>query len=368
MARQPLVPDVPVPELPYSIQSPEIDDGNRRSGSNQMSNSQGIAALHGAAEQTHGVQACPVCGDLRIFGFMTAPDRFHLRQVRYTLLRCSSCSCIWLQNPPKPEEMGVHYSKDYHNVIVTNAENAGPKRWQTHRALIAQYKQEGAILDVGCSSGSFLASMNNGKWKLHGIEMDGLMAKRAMSNSESEVFVGDVMDAPFPPNSFDVITAFDVLEHVYQPREFLDRVLSWLRPGGIFFARLPNIDSWESRLFGTYWYGLELPRHLYHFSPRSMRSLLAAMGVNESYISATGEGAHLGHSVRYLFEHVVQRFGFLPTPMAKPKQANIAWRAARKALSLSVVVPFGKIASAANAGVVIDVILKKTPTNNGHSG
>jgi 2-polyprenyl-3-methyl-5-hydroxy-6-metoxy-1,4-benzoquinol methylase len=56
--------------------------------------------------------------------------------------------------------------------------------------------------------------------------------------------VGDVMDARFPPNSFDVITAFDVLEHMYQPREFLGRVLSWLRPGGIFFAELPNINSW----------------------------------------------------------------------------------------------------------------------------
>ena len=255
--------------------------------------------------------------------------------------------------------MRSHYSDDYHKAIVGGAEHTGAKRWQRHREIIAQYKKQGAILDMGCSSGSLLASMNNGKWKLYGIEMDRLMAERARSNSGAEVFVGDVLDAPFQPNSFDVITCFDVLEHLFQPRELLARVQYWLRPGGIFFAKLPNVDSWEARLFGTYWYGLELPRHLYHFSPRSMKHLVTNLGFREVCITATEQGTHLGHSVRYVYENILQKLGFLPIPMAKGQRSNLAWRAARKALMLVLAVPLSHFASAANAGVVIDVILRK---------
>jgi 2-polyprenyl-3-methyl-5-hydroxy-6-metoxy-1,4-benzoquinol methylase len=332
---------------------------NPGNGSNHMSSLQSAITPERTFKGIHDIRICPLCGDPQISEFMTAPDRFHLRHEQYTLLRCSACSCVWLETPPKPEEMARHYSKDYHNIITTNAERTGAIRWQTHREIIAQHKQEGNILDVGCSSGSFLASMNNGKWKLYGIEMDGLMAEKARSNSGAEVFIGDLMDAPFPPNSFDVITAFDVLEHVYEPQEFLERVLYLLRPGGIFFAKLPNINSWEARLFGTYWYGLELPRHLYHFSPPSMKRLVANLNVRESYITANGQGAHFGHSVRYVYESIIQKFDLSPIPMAKARRSNLAWRAARKTFFFTLVAPMSRIASAANAGVVIDVILKK---------
>ena len=201
--------------------------------------------------------------------------------------------------------------------------------------------------------------MNNGNWKLYGIEMNGAIAEKARLFSGAEVFAGDVMDAPFQPNSFDVVTCFDVLEHVYQPRQFLKRVLHWLRPGGIFFAKLPNIDSWEARLFGTYWYGLELPRHLYHFSPRSLSPVFTELGFPDVNIKANGAGTHIRHSIRYVYEDLLERIGCSPVPMAEGRQPNLAWRVVRKAFSLSVAVPISKICSAANAGVVIDVIVKK---------
>jgi 2-polyprenyl-3-methyl-5-hydroxy-6-metoxy-1,4-benzoquinol methylase len=305
------------------------------------------------------VPACPLCGAKDVVDFLTAPDRFHLRRERYKLMQCNSCWCVWLASPPKPCEMAFHYSENYHKAIVTGAEHTGAERWRSHRSIVGCYRQRGAILDIGCSSGSFLASMNNGAWNLYGIEMNGLTAEEARSKSGAEVFVGDVMDAPFQPNSFDVVTCFDVLEHVYQPREFLERVLYWLRPGGILFAKMPNIDSWEARLFGTYWYGLELPRHLYHFSPRSLRPLVRGLGFHEVCIKATGKGTHLGHSVRYLYGDLLKKFGFSPIPMSETRQPSLVWRIVRKALMLSLFYPLSQIPSVVNAGVVIDVILKK---------
>jgi hypothetical protein len=87
--------------------------------------------------------------------------------------------------------------------------------------------------------------------------------------------------------------------------------------------------------------------------------LVAGLGVRESYITATGKGTHFGHSVRYVYERIARGLGFTPIPMAKAQRSTLAWRAARKVLRLSVAVPFSQLASAANAGVVIGVILKK---------
>jgi SAM-dependent methyltransferase len=301
---------------------------------------------------------CPLCGSSGIVPFMTAPDRFHLRRELYHLLRCSACSGVWLNCPPRPDQMGVHYDEDYHRAIMTAGETYPEKRWKRHRELIARHKQGGAILDIGCSSGAFLSAMKGPNWKLYGIEMEASTAEKARSASGAEVFVGDVDDAPFAQGSFDVITAFDLLEHVYHPRQFLGNVLRWLKPGGIFFTMLPNIDSWESRLFGSYWYGLELPRHLFHFSPRSLRHVLLDLGFEEVSLS-TSEVTYVERSVGYLCIEALERGGFSPAPAAKVRPGNIAWRALRKALRLALVNPMGHLASVAGAGPNIEGIFRK---------
>ena len=61
--------------------------------------------------------------------------------------------------------------------------------------------------------------------------------------------MGDILEAPFPPESFDVITCFDVLEHLYEPRQVMTQGGKWLKPGGIFYVLVPNIDSAEARVF-----------------------------------------------------------------------------------------------------------------------
>ena len=99
-------------------------------------------------------------------------------------------------------------------------------------------------------------------------------AKTAEARSGARVFVGNILDAPFPPESFDVITWFDVLEYLYEPRRVMARVSEWLKPGGIFYVLVPNVDSAEARVFRSYWHGLELPRHLFHYSPASLSNSL----------------------------------------------------------------------------------------------
>jgi SAM-dependent methyltransferase len=153
-------------------------------------------------EVVAGAVVCPLCGSHEVLDFMLAPDRFHMRTELYKLTRCSSCSCIWVTNPPAPKEMSRHYDEDYHRAISAAGEGSAAIRWKGQRELISRYKHGGSILDIGCSSGGFLSTMQGPSWKLYGIEMELSTADRARKNTSAEVFVGDAMDAPLESGRF----------------------------------------------------------------------------------------------------------------------------------------------------------------------
>ena len=256
--------------------------------------------------------------------------------------------------------MQLHYTEAYHNDIVTAGEGCAHRRWKNQVKLISQYKRGGAILDIGCSSGGFLGTMKRSDWKLYGIERKESTARRARATTGAEVFAGDAAEACFLPESFDVITCFDVLEHMYRPRQFMTKVLDWLKPGGILYAMLPNIDSWESRLFGTYWYGLELPRHLFHFSPASVRYLMADVGYQEVRLR-TPSVAYLERSFKYLGSSLLEKMGCSRLSHSIPGRGSIMMRIVRKVFRLAVVAPFARTASLAGAGPCMEVVFRKAP-------
>jgi SAM-dependent methyltransferase len=312
----------------------------------------------GAIQVADGKPAtCPICGGTQISPLLTAPDRFHLRREMYSLVGCSFCNGVWLASPPNPAEMGLHYTEDYHKAIVAAGEGSAASRWKDQRTLISRYKNGGTILDLGCSSGGFLSTMKGKEWQLYGIEMEETTAERARASTGAEVFVGDVVDAPFLPASFDVITCFDVLEHVYNPRQFLMKAREWLKPGGIFYAMMPNIDSWEARVFGTHWYGLELPRHLFHFSPKSLRYLMNETGFSEVCVM-TPATSYLERSSGYVCSSALEGIGFPTTSQATPKPVSLPWKVVRKGIRLAMIRPLAHIASLAGAGPSMEVVFR----------
>lgn len=303
---------------------------------------------------------CPICGSTRVTPRLSAPDRFHLRKEIYHLNCCSLCGGVWLSCPPSFTQMPLHYTEDYHKAIVSAGEGAAASRWRDQVKLISRHKRGGAILDIGCSSGGFLSTMNRKNWQLYGIEMEESTAERARATTGADVFVGDAVDAPFLPSSFDVITSFDVLEHVYNPRRFLSKVLHWLKPGGIYYAMMPNIASWEARVFGTHWYGLELPRHLFHFSPQSLRYLMNEIGFSEVSV-VTPAVSYVERSCGYVCSSLLEAIDVTPTPQATPKPVRLPWKVVRKGIRLGMIRPLAHIASMAGAGPSMEVVFRKSP-------
>jgi SAM-dependent methyltransferase len=303
------------------------------------------------------LKSCPFCGGKNIADWGRAPDRFHLRKQEYILRRCKGCSLVWQNDPPPPEAMSAHYSRSYHQTISHNADTSS-QRWKQRQAQVLQYKREGTLLDLGCSSGALLAAFQGDSWKLFGIELDPLQAQTAMKRTGAQVFIGDVLDAPFLPDSFDVITCFHVLEHHYQPQQLLEKVQEWLKPGGVFILVLPNIDSWEANFFRSYWFGLEMPRHLFHFSPMSLRQLTSSIGL-ETVRLVTPSDSYMEHSVRYVFDDWTQRAGFLRVPLSEGLPASIPLKVVRKAFRLSFELAFSRISSHVGRGASIEAVFRK---------
>jgi SAM-dependent methyltransferase len=302
-------------------------------------------------------EPCPICGQADIREWLSAPDRFHGRKERYTLLRCSACSLVWLSQPPKPSEMHRHYTDAYDRLISAAGENS-PGRWRDRNAALAPYKQSGALLDLGCSSGAFLQTLRGKGWELFGIEMSAESAKHAQAKSGANVFVGDILDAQFPPASFDVITCFDVFEHLYQPRLIMAKVAQWLKPGGIFYVLVPNVDAAEARVFGSYWHGLELPRHLFHYSPESLKFLAESAGLHQVSLE-TRRNPAVGTSLRYVWDDIFQALDIRRTPVAYRAQASLPWRVARKIVRMTVLRALLAMAPIVGGGESIHAIFQK---------
>jgi SAM-dependent methyltransferase len=300
---------------------------------------------------------CPLCGRSGAKKWLGARDRFHGRPERYLLVRCSGCSLVWLSNAPLPEEMHRHYTDSYHR-LISQAGETSPRRWEAHGKKLTQYKQSGAVLDLGCSSGAFLESLKGESWERYGIEMSAECARRAEARTGAHVFVGDITEAPFPAASFDVITCFDVLEHLYEPRRVLAKVREWLRPGGIFYVQVPNIDSAEGRVFGTYWHGLELPRHLFHYSPASLKYLAESVGLRDVSLE-TRRNPAVGTSLRYVWDDVFGAMGIRRTPVAYRGEASIPWRAARKLVRVTFLRGLLAMAPIVGGGESIHAIFQK---------
>jgi SAM-dependent methyltransferase len=301
---------------------------------------------------------CIACGSAHSLPFLQTSDRFHGDDKIFFLRRCQNCSHVWLENPPTPRELGRYYGPLYDRFISRAAEHS-PGRWERRKKSISVYKSSGALLDLGCGSGSFLEAMKNDGWKLSGIEMSEDAAGAARNRTGANVFSGDILSATFPDGTFDVITCFDVLEHVYDPRKVLSKVSDWLKPGGVFYTLVPNIDSGEARFFESCWYGLELPRHLSHFCPDSLRRLAESAGLTEISLE-TNRNSALDYSLRYVNTEILSRFGISRRPLAEAGDPTFIWKALRMGLRWSVYQLLYRTTALAGAGESIHAFFQKT--------
>jgi len=154
-------------------------------------------------------------------------------------------------------------------------------------AEFAPYRQTNRLIDIGCGAGDLLEAARNHGWNPQGLDVSSPAAKHVRELG-FEVFEGELDAAEFPTAHFDVVTAAELLEHVFNPRALVDEVARILRPGGLFWLTTPHARGLSARLLGLKWHCIWPPEHLQLFSISGLKTLLRNAGFRHIRVDTTG--------------------------------------------------------------------------------
>jgi SAM-dependent methyltransferase len=172
----------------------------------------------------------------------------------------------------------------------------------SHATLSAiPYVGEGRLLDFGCGSGWYAHRMQERGWDVSGMDFSEYAADQTRRRFGIPVLVGTLPHPQIGPASFDVITMGQVLEHIHNPRSVIEAAAGALRPGGMLVISVPNLDSWGFRFFGPDWWPLDLPRHLIHFTPATLRRFVEASGLEVVDLRLLGRTSWMCRSFKFAY-------------------------------------------------------------------
>jgi 2-polyprenyl-3-methyl-5-hydroxy-6-metoxy-1,4-benzoquinol methylase len=231
---------------------------------------------------------CPVCGSASIKNVLTAKDHTVSGET-FTIMECGSCTLRFTQDTPGVASISPYYkAEDYishtntSKGLVNRLYQSIRKRTMVRkRKLVEKFtgNKNGNLLDVGSGVGSFVNEMKQNGWQATGLEPDEDARRTA-----KELYKLDLADSKefyqLSPNSFDAITMWHVLEHVHDLSTYIQQLKNVLNKNGKLFIAVPNYTSLDAKIYGEYWAAYDVPRHLYHFSPASMKVLMEKNGLH----------------------------------------------------------------------------------------
>ena len=256
--------------------------------------------------------ACLICGSSGDLLYDALVDHQYGVPGKWSLRQCSNsiCSLVWqdpmIANADLPLAYKSYYTHNGHDAfgpgnVWTKAFAFLDRRIASLHGLIAdriRYKHgfldqrpPGSLLDIGCGNGDFAAGMRSRGWSVQGTDADPDAARTVSQNHGFQVDVGELNDLAYPDGAFDAVTAKHVLEHIRNPQQFARECWRILKPGGRLVMVTPNVSSHGHQIYREHWQGLEPPRHLFLYGPRTLHALAATCGIEPPSIFSTAQGA-----------------------------------------------------------------------------
>lgn len=221
----------------------------------------------------------------------------------WPIKKCLRCNLIQVNPLPSIREVHDLYRGDYWKSL-----SAYGQQFSTHKnyfqkkiSEIKKYYSTGNLLDIGCALGSLLEVAQQQGFKAEGIDISDFAVKqcRKLGLSATQGVISDIKKK----NHYDIITAFEVIEHELNPVLTIKTIHKLLKKNGLYVMTVPDSGTFISKIMGPYWFGYRNKEHLFHFTVDSLRPLLKKGGFKKIEITSD-------ISRHYLFTHYLERFNF----------------------------------------------------------
>lgn len=254
--------------------------------------------------------ACNLCGSAESRPVFEMPDTKFFPDEWFTVVECVKCGLGFVNPRPSRAEIGRHYPANYYDYLAPELHQ---QRYANEAQYIERYAPPGhrrRLLDVGCANGDFPRFMKARGWTVEGVEVSAT----TVPVTDFPIHRAEFPDAKLAPASFDVVTAWAVLEHVHDPMAYFLRAHEVLAPGGAFIFTVPNFASLASRRL----YREDPPRHLYFYSEATVAGFLERTGLRYE-TSVHGNDVYemlptnwLRYYLQYRWRNKPMRFADLP--------------------------------------------------------
>jgi 2-polyprenyl-3-methyl-5-hydroxy-6-metoxy-1,4-benzoquinol methylase len=194
------------------------------------------------------------------------------------LVKCRRCGLIYINPRIKQEMVLKSYSEGTDENFISQAKYRENTFFKALKYIEKfTHKKKGRVYDIGTAGGSFLAAAKKRGWEVHGSEPNKWLCEWCKKNYGIKIFPGDIFAHHFSSEYFDLVTLWDVLEHVGNPTKNLKEINRILKPNGLLVVNYPDIGSWLSRLMAKKWIFL-LSVHLFYFNRRTIKKMLNKEG------------------------------------------------------------------------------------------
>lgn len=278
---------------------------------------------------------CPLCGAddyrLRYPGTVSPGEEKKIEDYRCTshqlgrhedIVQCNRCGMVYNNPQPGPEAL-LNIYKEVEDPLYR--EESGARERTFKRSLDQLHcfiKPPGRLLDVGCYTGVFMKVAAAEGWEVEGVELSSWAANVARETGFEKVYEKPLEQLALPKESFDVITLWDVIEHLSHPGEMLKNVFHLLKPGGVVAFSTHMVDSWAVRILGTR-YPFFMDMHVVHFSRKTTKRMLAQEGYELLKIKSHHRILRTGYFLEKLHHKV----------RIRPARSVVNWLSRRKWLA-----------------------------------
>lgn len=230
--------------------------------------------------------SCPICDGQNFSDYLKCED-YTVSKKEFSIIKCNNCRFKYTNPIPSENEIGSFYeSDDYISHSNTN-KSLVDKIYQAVRRYTIKKKYKlvkrecnaDSILDVGSGTGEFLSYCNHKGLTSKGIEPSDSARKLSIDNYKLDISEESELQN-IKDKSVDAITMWHVLEHVYHLNKRIETLKRILKDSGAIFIAVPNCSSYDAKKYGKYWAAYDLPRHLYHFTPKDINSLMDKHGLH----------------------------------------------------------------------------------------